>query len=394
MKIGEFAKKHDVTVDTVRYYIDEGLLTPFRENTQYCFTEIDDDVMDSILALKSMNFKIDEMKAYLLFQTLYTNSTFNYIGDFRQRFMNKLKENKQEIKRLEKINNIIEKRLGGEKEVLSVSRGIPINFIGRLRCPDCKESLELSNPILEHNEVIEGELHCPKCGKKYFISYGILSDEPLTDLEVRTDGLSDLFDKYLKTNDKEYIVNIRVFCEKISDIVREHSGPAGTVLFDGDFGDFLDGAILRSLPQNATTIIHRRDNVTSKFFLGDILPKNTIFYAGNMEKFPLEVDADYCFWKDYDITDTSCGNIHLYKGVTKNTRLDCFKTIFYDKSIPFPDEDDFLRDMEKIGWIQESVYRTGRLVMKQSSSDWNTLDRKKDIEMEYCLYSFKADTNA
>lgn len=108
----------------------------------------------------------------------------------------------------------------------------------------------------------------------------------------------------------------------------------------------------------------------------------------------MEVDADYCFWKDYDITDTSCGNIHLYKGVTKNTRLDCFKTIFYDKSIPFPDEDDFLRDMEKIGWIQESVYRTGRLVMKQSSSDWNTLDRKKDIEMEYCLYSFKADTNA
>ena len=34
-KIGEFAKKHQVTVDTVRHYINEGLLTPLRENTVF-----------------------------------------------------------------------------------------------------------------------------------------------------------------------------------------------------------------------------------------------------------------------------------------------------------------------------------------------------------------------
>ena len=53
MKIGEFARKHQVTVDTVRHYMAEGLLTPLKENTQYVFSEIDNEVMDNILLLKA-----------------------------------------------------------------------------------------------------------------------------------------------------------------------------------------------------------------------------------------------------------------------------------------------------------------------------------------------------
>ena len=110
MKIGEFSKKHQVTVDTVRHYINEGLLTPLRENTQYSFSEIDDRVMESILLLKSMNFKLEEMKAYLLFQTMYTNNTFSYLGSFRKEFEEKLEENKKEIERLKKMNELIKTR--------------------------------------------------------------------------------------------------------------------------------------------------------------------------------------------------------------------------------------------------------------------------------------------
>ena len=66
-------------------------MTPLRENTQYNFSEIDDRVMESILLLKSMNFKLEEMKAYLLFQTMYTNNSFSYLGSFRKEFEDKLK---------------------------------------------------------------------------------------------------------------------------------------------------------------------------------------------------------------------------------------------------------------------------------------------------------------
>ena len=94
MKIGEFARKHNVTIDTVRHYISMGLLTPLRINVQYDFSEIDDDVMESILLLKSMNFKLEEMKPYLLLQTIYTQNTFSYLGSFEDEFRNKLRENK------------------------------------------------------------------------------------------------------------------------------------------------------------------------------------------------------------------------------------------------------------------------------------------------------------
>ncbi|MFP3415761.1 MerR family DNA-binding transcriptional regulator, partial [Bacillus sp. SIMBA_074] len=35
MKIGAFAKQFDVSIDTVRYYIDLGLLVPVKQKTQY-----------------------------------------------------------------------------------------------------------------------------------------------------------------------------------------------------------------------------------------------------------------------------------------------------------------------------------------------------------------------
>ncbi|MES9738926.1 MerR family DNA-binding transcriptional regulator, partial [Peribacillus frigoritolerans] len=35
MKIGPFAKLFHVTTDTVRYYIEQGLLIPDKKNTQY-----------------------------------------------------------------------------------------------------------------------------------------------------------------------------------------------------------------------------------------------------------------------------------------------------------------------------------------------------------------------
>lgn len=57
MKIGEFAKKHDVTIDTVRHYINEGLLTPLRDNTQYSFSEIDDRDARNIAAKYGVTYE-------------------------------------------------------------------------------------------------------------------------------------------------------------------------------------------------------------------------------------------------------------------------------------------------------------------------------------------------
>ena len=168
MKIGEFSKKHQVSIDTVRHYISEGLLTPLRVNTQYNFSEIDDRVMESILLLKSMNFKLEEMKPYLLFQTMYTNNAFSYMGSFKKEFEEKLEENRREIQRLTKMNELIEKKIDGYQKI-EFQRGISLRSLLELTCPDCEEGLELNASEILHNEIMKGELVCPKCGKIYYI---------------------------------------------------------------------------------------------------------------------------------------------------------------------------------------------------------------------------------
>ena len=162
------------------HYISEGLLTPLRVNTQYNFSEIDDRVMESILLLKSMNFKLEEMKPYLLFQTMYTNNAFSYMGSFKKEFEEKLEENRREIQRLTKMNELIEKKIDGYQKI-EFQRGVSLRSLLELTCPDCEEGLELSASEILHNEIMEGDLVCPKCGRTYYIRYGILSDELIED---------------------------------------------------------------------------------------------------------------------------------------------------------------------------------------------------------------------
>lgn len=276
MKIGEFSKKHQVTVDTVRHYINEGLLTPLRENTQYNFSEIDDRVMDSILLLKSMNFKLEEMKAYLLFQTMYTNNTFSYLGSFRKEFEDKLEENKKEIERLVKMNELIEKQIGTYQEV-NFSRGVSLRMLPDLVCPDCDENLELEASEILHNEIMEGKLTCPKCGRIYYIRYGFLVDEPITELENR-DGIAEMVNHYLEQNDEHYILKIREIFQKMSEITSENIVGAKNVLIDGESCEFLNSSILRSIPKDARLFVRTGENITMKLFLEDIFPKDTVFF--------------------------------------------------------------------------------------------------------------------
>ena len=52
MKIGEFAKKFDTSVSTVRHYINLGLLVPEKDGFQYCFEDDDCREMEIITTMK------------------------------------------------------------------------------------------------------------------------------------------------------------------------------------------------------------------------------------------------------------------------------------------------------------------------------------------------------
>jgi len=70
MKIGNFTQNNNLTKDTIRYYIDLGILNPKKINNQYNFTENDQKTLDQLLHLKSLNFTLSEVKSIILTKRL------------------------------------------------------------------------------------------------------------------------------------------------------------------------------------------------------------------------------------------------------------------------------------------------------------------------------------
>ena len=389
MKIGEFAKRHNVSIDTVRHYIAEGLLTPLRENTQYSFSEIDSSVMDTILLLKSMNFKLDEMKGYLLFQTMYTSDFSMALKPFKSEFEAKLAQNLEEIERLQKMNRLIESKLNAYTEKYSFKRGVALSSVTTMRCPVCGKPLELENPLLLHNEVMEGALLCPDCGKKFFIRYGFIADKPIPEIEDRTDGISEMIENYVRKNDKDYVLNIREHYQKSAEIAKDHCKNSRNVMISGDSAGFLNSAFLRSMPADARLFVHFDDNATIKYFLEDIFPKETIVYSGDIENAPFADEMDYVFWQDYDVISYLGKEIKLYPHISENAWLDCLKVLIYKKDLNFPDEKRFLSDMQNIGWKYAADYKSDRVLRKRGSSDLSGFGIDSEFETQFGLYSFK-----
>lgn len=387
MKIGEFARKHHVTIDTVRHYVNEGLLTPVKVNTQYDFSPVDEEVLESILLLKSMNFKLEEMKPYLLFQTMFQQNTFSYLGSFERQFRDKIKENEKEIEKLTEMNRRIEKHLAGRKKV-RIQRGVPLRLIPELLCPDCDANLELEEPQMLHNEIIEGRLVCPDCGRTYYIRYGCLSDAPVTDIDEFSE-IKEMLDKYLQQNDEEYIVKVRELFTETANHVKISGRGAENVLIDGQGCCFLDSAIFRALPEDCFVLINCQKNIFVKIFEENILPANVLVYEGKKENIPLRRDMDYLFLQNYDIESCKEGGFALYPYISKAAKLDCFKILVLNGDVRLPDERAFLADMSERGITMTGAFETGSMINCKESSDMTVFGKKGDLEMKYAIYQLK-----
>lgn len=62
MLIGKFIKETETTRETVRYYIDEALLTPEKINGKYNFTKQDKEDFKNIRELREMGLSIKVIK--------------------------------------------------------------------------------------------------------------------------------------------------------------------------------------------------------------------------------------------------------------------------------------------------------------------------------------------
>ena len=65
VKIGQFAKKYNLTINTIRYYMEIGLLIPVMAGKQYIFTEECERDIELVLKLKKFKMPINTILVVL-----------------------------------------------------------------------------------------------------------------------------------------------------------------------------------------------------------------------------------------------------------------------------------------------------------------------------------------
>lgn len=257
MKIGQFAKKHGVTHDTIRHYIDKGLLVPNKKEGQYRFSEVDSKEITKIIELKQMHFSLSDIHRILTFQRLGGAST-----EFsRNQFLSILEERKEHIlEELRKINQINEYLTKQIEEIKSYGHkeehvlGFPIGATELLACPFCHKELNLSAGVLEKNMIIQANVDCD-CGYSAKISNGIY----IVEKDVRTklmDGMPmPTKEEYFNKTPHEHITyQFKGMAQLIDYIMVHHKEPQYVMEISNCVGFFLLQYI-NYLPEQCTYIL-------------------------------------------------------------------------------------------------------------------------------------------
>lgn len=178
MKIGVFAASHHVSIDTVRHYIDLGLLLPEKHGSQYSFDIRCANDMEEINSLKAMGFTLAEIHTVFMFRKLGRMTSYKQDASFHDLFVNKHNRISELLNELKLVSSRLEakiKEFDGIQEENPFKLGIQLKNLGVLHCPYCKCELNLRKAQIEDNQVMEGLLDC-SCGSEFIIADGILID--------------------------------------------------------------------------------------------------------------------------------------------------------------------------------------------------------------------------
>lgn len=176
MKIGTFARKFDLNISTVRYYVQNGLLTPGKINGHYDFGKECVSDMQNIMKYKKYQFSLEEIQLLFFMEKasgFQDEIVLEICADILRKKRSQLmveRDNLTEfIDDLEKeINGLALYRHPKEKE-----DGVPFSYIPFLSCAVCQKPLAIQSASLTSGCINSGELSC-ECGYQASIQEGII----------------------------------------------------------------------------------------------------------------------------------------------------------------------------------------------------------------------------
>lgn len=176
LKIGSFAKKFDLNISTVRFYINEGLLLPKMSNGRYEFDLECSKDMGKILQYKKYLFTLEEIQLLFFLEKasqFQDDVVLEICGEILRKKRDELVERRVELDQcIYDLDEEVARVIDGPKENYE-EIGVPFSFIPDLYCPFCQVPLRLDDASISSNSLQKGVLWCD-CGYKAQIEDGII----------------------------------------------------------------------------------------------------------------------------------------------------------------------------------------------------------------------------
>jgi DNA-binding transcriptional MerR regulator len=293
MRIGKFAENNELSIDTIRHYMDFGLILPAKQGGQYFFDTSCQRDLEEILKLKDMGFTLSEIKDIFMFRKLGKLTPYQEDEYYRTFFINKLRNVEKGIEELKEAKERLEEKLqefSQSRDNGSFTMGVDLRVLNLLQCISCGGNLILSNGSINNNQIIDGTLKCA-CGREYAIDNGILK----VDDEYRERHLD--FDygyirEYINVTDADYLDNLYKGMEWSYKKMDFNVLNNKVLLELGSGIGFFLRYIYNNLPEDCIYIAVDHD-MSRHRFLKDMLEKadckrNIIFICADFLKIPVK----------------------------------------------------------------------------------------------------------
>lgn len=210
MKIGKFAEDNNLSIDTIRHYMDLGLILPEKQGGQYYFDARCQKDLEHIMELKGMGFALSEIKIILLYMNFGKLTGYQEDVYYKALFQERFRKLENEIEKLMEIKNNLKSKIddfSSREELNDFSEtGIDLSFLSMLSCSKCGKNLILKDGTINNNQIIQGKLKC-SCGEEYSIEDGILRVGTSQIENSPGSGESYLFE-YISVTDSAYLDNL------------------------------------------------------------------------------------------------------------------------------------------------------------------------------------------